>query len=137
MKKTHIIGIVLIAVCIAAIIGSISDSSTYASFEEAFENKGSEYHVVGTLNRDKEVHYDPEENPNLMSFYLVDQEGNERKVYLNRSKPQDFERSENIVLIGKAREDAFYATDLLMKCPSKYENETRIQSASNGPDGSY
>ena len=45
MKKTHIILIVIIAVAIAAIVGSISDSSTYADFDEAFSNVGEEYHA--------------------------------------------------------------------------------------------
>jgi cytochrome c-type biogenesis protein CcmE len=39
------------------------------------------------------------------------------------SKPQDFERSEQIVLTGKMKGDEFVATDILMKCPSKYKDE--------------
>lgn len=122
MKKTHIIGIVLIAVTIAVIIGSISDSSTYADFSEAFENPGREYHVVGTLNREKESVYDPQKNPDLFVFYMNDKDGLERKVVLHRNKPQDFERSDQIVIIGEAVEDEFHAKQILLKCPSKYED---------------
>lgn len=128
MKRSHIIGIVIIAVAIATIIGSITDSSTYASFKEAFRNKGTSYHVVGTLDRDKEVVYNPEENPELVKFHLEDRKGNTRKVHLHMAKPRDFERSENIVLIGEAREDAFHASDMLMKCPSKYNDKKKVAS---------
>lgn len=120
MKKLHILGIVIIAVAIGAILSALSDSGTYADFSQAFSNKGDEYHVVGALNKEKPQVYNPEENPNLFTFYMVDNNGVEKKVNLHKSKPQDFERSEQIVLIGKASGDTFEARDLLMKCPSKY-----------------
>ena len=121
MKKTHIILIVVIAVVIAAMIGAISDSSTYADFDQAFDNPGSEFHVVGQLARDKETVYDPQSNPDLFIFHMKDANGQEKKVYLHKSKPQDFERSEQIVLIGEAGNDgALHANEILMKCPSKY-----------------
>lgn len=121
MKKTHIILIVVIAIVIAAMVGAINDSSTYANFSEAFENPGSEYHVVGKLAENNQMNYDPATNPDLFEFQMVDNNGLEKKVVLHKSKPQDFERSEQIVLIGEAGSDgAFHANEILMKCPSKY-----------------
>ncbi len=121
MKKTHIVLIVVIAVVIGAMIGAISDSSTYADFAEAFDNPGSEFHVVGELAKDKETVYDPQTNPDMFVFHMKDANGEEKKVVLHKSKPQDFERSEQIVLIGEAGDDgAFHANEILMKCPSKY-----------------
>ena len=129
MKKTHIIGIVVIVIAIAAIISSISDSSTYANFEEAFAHPSQEYHVVGTLDRSAAIDYNPSVNPNLTVFTMVDKEGVKSKVYLNKSKPQDFERSESVVLIGKAKDNAFYANDILMKCPSKYDQDNKLDTS--------
>lgn len=120
MKKSHIAFIVVIAVLIGAMITAINDSSSYANFSEAFENPGEEFHVVGKLNRDKETTYEPTENPDLFVFYMTDINNEEHKVYLHKSKPQDFERSEQIVLIGKADGNEFHANEILMKCPSKY-----------------
>lgn len=128
MKKNHLIGIVIIAIAIGAIMSTISDSSTYSDFSEAFANEGSEYHIVGKLNRDKEPVYNPSVNPDLFTFYMTDIKGNEKKVLLYKSKPQDFERSEQIVLIGKAKGDEFHADEILMKCPSKY-NDGKIAGA--------
>jgi cytochrome c-type biogenesis protein CcmE len=120
MKKTHIAFIVVIAVLIGAMTTAINDSSSYADFGEAFENPGEEFHVVGKLNRDRETIYEPIENPDLFVFYMTDVNNGERKVFLHKSKPQDFERSEQIVLIGKADGKDFHANEILMKCPSKY-----------------
>ena len=123
MKKGHILGIVLIAVAIGAILSTLYDSSTYADFNEAFQNEGKEYHVVGQLNKEKETIYNPGENADKFSFWMVDNEGKEKQVHLYKAKPQDFERSEQIVLIGKAQGDSFHAREILMKCPSKYNDE--------------
>ncbi|NNF01194.1 MAG: cytochrome c maturation protein CcmE [Bacteroidia bacterium] len=122
MKRSHIIGIVLIAVAIAVIISTVSSSSNYADFSEAFENPRKTYHVVGQLNLEKEMSYDPKTDANKFSFYLIDINGEERKVVYNDTKPQDFERSEQIVLIGKANGEEFQAKEILMKCPSKYND---------------
>jgi cytochrome c-type biogenesis protein CcmE len=120
MKKTHIAAIVLIAIAIGAIISTFSDSSTYANYAVAVANPGKEFHVVGVLNKEKEMTYNPTVNANLFSFYVVDNEGKEFKVNFKGTKPQDFERSEQIVLTGAYKNGEFYASKILMKCPSKY-----------------
>jgi cytochrome c-type biogenesis protein CcmE len=37
--------------------------------------------------------------------------------------PPDLQRSEQVVVIGSFREDVFVADKILLKCPSKYEEE--------------
>ncbi len=127
MRRSHIIALLVIAIVAAFMVASFSDSSSYADFAEAFANPDREYHVVGTLDRSEDIIYDPEVNANLTRFTMIDNNGERREVFLNKSKPQDFERSESLVLIGKAREESFYATDMLMKCPSKYKEEQRFE----------
>ncbi|MDQ3051074.1 MAG: cytochrome c maturation protein CcmE [Bacteroidota bacterium] len=135
MKKIHIIGIVLIAVSLGVIVSTISNSSTYAPFSTAMEHEGKTYHIVGTLNLEKDFIYNPEQNANIFGFYLVDNEGREMKVLYNDSKPQDFEKSEQIVVIGKVVGNEFHVGQggLLMKCPSKYNgNEAQQNMISSG-----
>ncbi|MCF8278388.1 MAG: cytochrome c maturation protein CcmE [Flavobacteriales bacterium] len=120
MKKTHILAIIVIAIAIGAIMTTVADSSTYSNFKEAIENPGKEYHVVGKLNKEAEMTYDPEVDANLFAFRMIDNNGDEQLVHFAGSKPQDFERSESIVLVGKYENDAFEASKILMKCPSKY-----------------
>jgi cytochrome c-type biogenesis protein CcmE len=119
MKKSSIAGILIIALAIGIIISTYADSSTYGSFNDAKEST-SELHVVGQLNKEKELFYDPKQDANYFAFYMRDNEGRESKVVFNGSKPQDFERSEQIVLTGKMVGNEFHASKILMKCPSKY-----------------
>lgn len=127
MKKIHIIAIVVIAVALAVIVSTISNSSTYAPFSTAIQHEGKTFHVVGKVDKTKEFIYNPESNANVFGFYLVDNEGVEKKVMYNGTKPQDFERSEQIVVIGKMEGDEFHANQLLMKCPSKYNGNQQDQ----------
>ena len=122
MKKIHIVGIIIIAVAIGAIFTTLNNTSTYASFTEAANEPDSEFHVVGKLNKAKETIYEPKVDANIFTFYMLDNKGLERKVVLHKNKPQDFERSEQIVLIGKMQGEDFHASDILMKCPSKYND---------------
>ena len=123
MKKAHIIGLIIIAACIGVIISTVTDSSTYVNFATASQHEGKEFHVVGQLVRDKAMHYDPIEDPNYFSFYMIDNVGEERKVIFADTKPRDLEKSEQIVLIGKMEGKQFHASKILMKCPSKYVEE--------------
>lgn len=122
MKKSHIIILLVIAVCIGVVFISLSSSETYANFNESNLHRNKTYHVVGKLNRDKDILYDPQSDANLFTFYLTDKEGVERKVFLHKAKPQDFDKSEQIVVIGRMQDDGFHAKDLLTKCPSKYSD---------------
>ncbi|MCG8327487.1 MAG: cytochrome c maturation protein CcmE [Chitinophagales bacterium] len=122
MKKIYIVAIVMVAVAIGLLTTAAEDMSTYATFEEAIQN-GKRVKIAGQLAKDKEMYYNPEEDPNYFSFYIRDTEGEERKVVLLSEKPQDFELSEQIVLTGEMKDDEFIATDMLMKCPSKYKDE--------------
>ncbi len=120
MKKLHVLAIIVIAIAIGVIFVSLKNTSTYADFQEALENPGKEYHVVGTLDKSTPQIYEPRINPDEFHFSMVDNKGVVQPVVLHKSKPQDFEKSEQIVLIGEMREGRFHANDILMKCPSKY-----------------
>lgn len=122
MKKLHIIGIIVIALAIGVIFVSLKNTSTYADFAEALENPGKEYHVVGKLDKNAPQIYEPRTNPDQFLFSMVDNKGMVKQVVLHKSKPQDFEKSEQIVLIGKMEGGNFHANDILMKCPSKYND---------------
>ncbi len=120
MKKTSIIGLIIIAIAIAAILSMYGDSSTYEDFSVAKDNSGKEYHIVGTLNRKKEKYYDPQKDANYFTFYLIDQKGVECKVIYHNPEPPDFDRSEQIVIVGSMEGQDFEASKILLKCPSKY-----------------
>lgn len=128
MKKTHIAIIVIIAVAIGALVATMGSGSTYADFTEATKNPDTEYHVVGVCNKARGTEYNPAVNTDEFTFYLVDSKGIEKKVVLHKNKPQDFDRSEQIVIIGKMQGGEFHAKDILMKCPSKYNDGKPVET---------
>jgi len=128
MKKTHIVVLVFIAACVGVIIARTGDYSTYETFTTAANKPNKEFHVVGTLAPGMDMYYDPEVDPNYFSFYMLDNDGVQRKVVFPGTKPQDFERSEQVVLVGKMTGEEFRATQILTKCPSKYiEDELEVK----------
>lgn len=102
---------------------SSQDLSTYATFEIATKNK-SKSKIVGQLSLKDPIVYQPEVDANRFSFYLIDEAGSKKKVILMEPKPRDFERSEQIVVTGRMNaQDEFMASEVLLKCPSKYKDE--------------
>ena len=124
MKRTHIIALIFVAVLVATLTVMLGNGfSRYENFESAYAKKGKEFTVVGYLNKEKGITYEPTKNPNLFSMYIIDADGTEKKVIVKKAKPRDIERSEKIVVIGKMKNDVFVADDILMKCPSKYQEK--------------
>ena len=130
MKKSHILAIVVIAVAIAIIIATAGDASTYVNFSQAYQmaqtGNNKSIHVVGQLKKDVDGHVIGLENTadNLsFSFIMIDENGKEQNVFYNEPMPPDFIRSENVVVIGGYQGDHFVADKILLKCPSKYQEQ--------------
>ena len=135
MKKSAIIGLITIAICIGFLVSLNADTDSYSNFATA-TTSAKEEHVMGYWQKDKGMYYDAQKDPNHFSFYMKDEKGAVNKVVLNGAKPQDFERSEKIVLIGKMDNETFYASKILMKCPSKY-NDNLVEIKQNGQAKTY
>jgi len=86
---------------------------------------------MGYWEKSKGTYYDAVKDANHFSFYMKDEKGEIRQVIYNGTKPQDFEKSEKLVLIGKMDKDKFYASKILMKCPSKY-NDNLVEVNKDG-----
>lgn len=132
MKKIHIFGLIVIAMAIGIIVSTYGNASTYSNFTEAEElakeGETTDVHVVGKLKKDATgqivgMKYDPVMDANHFEFMLVDTNKVEKRVVYQSPKPQDFDKSEQVVVIGKMKGDYFECNKILMKCPSKYTNE--------------
>jgi len=131
MKKSHLFVLVVIAAAVGIIIATAGDASTYVSFDEAYQlaanGSSKDIHVVGTLKKNSSgevVGIEPGADRVSFEFLLVDDRGREQKVFYNEPMPPDFMRSENVVVIGQYKGDRFVASKILLKCPSKYQDET-------------
>ncbi|HJW28309.1 MAG TPA: cytochrome c maturation protein CcmE [Saprospiraceae bacterium] len=122
IKFMPFIILALMAAGVILLISASKDMSTYNTFAQV-KAAGEPSKVVGLLAKDKPMYYDAEKNPNLFRFFMTDQSGELHEVTLKAAKPQDFELSEQVVVTGQFEGDAFVASSILMKCPSKYKNE--------------
>lgn len=130
MKKTHILGIIIIAVAVMIIIITAGDASTYVTFSEAkkmaLEGNNKKIHVVGQLKKDEQgniLGIQPSNDMLSVSFIMIDNNSTEQQVYYNEPMPPDLSRSEQVVVIGSYHNDLFVADKILLKCPSKYQEE--------------
>lgn len=131
MKKSHILILVVIAVAVGVIISTTGDASSYVDFGKAHELASSgddkSVHVVGQLKKSPagEVVDLKKSADNLsFTFVMVDETGAEEIVYHNEPMPTDFLRSEKVVIIGHFQGNTFLAEKILLKCPSKYQENT-------------
>ncbi len=135
MKTKYITVMIVISIAIAIVMAMAGDASTYVSFSEAKElsNKGfkKSIHVVGSLLRsgNKEI-TGIEESPDKLSFKfkMVDENGLVQQVFHANPIPSDFTKSEQIVIIGYYNEVNFIADKILLKCPSKYQEEPNFSA---------
>ena len=130
MKKSHVLGIVVIAIAISVIVSTAGDASTYVSFKEAknisLTNSEKKIHVVGNLKKGNEGEVlGIETSPDQMAFkfIMLDENNFEQLVLHPNPMPTDFTRSEQVVVVGSYSGDVFVADKILLKCPSKYQEE--------------
>jgi len=136
MKKKYIFTIIIIAVAMVIIVSMAGDASTYVNFDEAKELSEGGFkksiHVVGELPKDKEGNVlGIEESPDKLSFKfdMIDEKGFKQTVLFADPIPTDFLKSEQVVIVGAYSGDKFIADKILLKCPSKYEEDVEISAS--------
>jgi len=111
-----------------------SQVSGYMNFEQAAQTE-SRAHVVGTWVEARPTRYD--RGDNVFSFYMKDESGTVQRVRYTNPKPANFEQAEQVVVEGQMQGDAFVADDILVKCPSKYNEQKGLkQKASTSASAS-
>lgn len=131
MKPKLIIGIVAIIGFTSMVMINFGESiSSYTDFESA-KGKNSA-HIAGIWDDSKEYGFSAQQKQ--FSFYMEDEKGIVKKVVYAKPKPNNFEDADQIVVIGKMRGEIFYANDMLIKCPSKYNegNPEQLTAAKEG-----
>ena len=124
MKTSHIVIIIIVAVVgIGAIVSLMSESRSYADFPTAAKHPSKSFDIIGTLDTTKAIIYEATVNPDEFSFYMFDDRGNHSKVTVSKPKPQDFEKSISVVVSGHMEGDIFLGSSVLLKCPSKYQDQ--------------
>ena len=125
MKPKTIIGLVLLLGFGMLLFANFGEQvGGYMSFEEAHAS-GTSAHIVGDWVKERDYSYDRESN--VFSFYMKDEAGNVRLVNYPNPKPANFEDAERLVIEGFTDGDVFVAKHILVKCPSKYNDERALE----------
>ncbi len=76
----------------------------------------------------KEKSYDQNLQDKTFTFVMADEKGTEMKVNFKGVMPNNFEMASSIVVTGKYENGVFHASDILTKCPSKYQDQKSANS---------
>lgn len=124
MKTKHIAILVLIIASIMYLLTNIGNLSSYETIQSAKEKKGEFVHIIARLDTTEPYIYNANKDANLFTFSIKDSLGGKIKVMYNNPKPTDIEKAERIVLTGTVKNDYFECKEILIKCPSKYKDNT-------------
>ena len=119
MNIKVIVGIVVIvAGVILSAVNFVESNVEYGDFATA-EKTQKKIQVKGEWMKGQESYFDSEKAQFI--FYMKDDNNRTMKVVLDGAKPNNFELATSVVAKGKYMGDHFHATEVLTKCPSKYE----------------
>ena len=130
MNNKYIFGGIIIVVFLG-IMGYLF-TQTNIKYEEDFANiQNSSSTIKATGEWVKEKKFNIDNSKNQFSFFMKDYNGVEIKVVYDGAIPNNFESSTSVVVTGKYQNGIFHASDILTKCPSKYETQYEIQETNS------
>lgn len=123
LKPLHLIGIGIIV--LAIVLGYFGLQTAFRPYTTSVAEavgSGRGVQLAGFLVPGERGSYDATGN---FTFQMQDGAGKVVKVVYPKPKPANFEQAISIVAIGRydAGKGAFMADDMLVKCPSKYQEQ--------------
>jgi cytochrome c-type biogenesis protein CcmE len=121
MKVKVIVGVVVIvAGIILSAVSFVQTNVEYGDFATA-ERTQKKIQVKGEWMKEMESAFDAKTAQ--FSFFMKDDNNRVVKVVLDGARPNNFELATSIVAKGSFKGNYFHATEVLTKCPSKYEGD--------------
>lgn len=119
MQKKYIIGGIIILVFIIWAGYSFKSALTpYVSIEDA---KAAQRTVQVKGERMGSGNFDIQTNK--FNFRIKDEEGHLLNIVYEGPKPGNFDQASHVVCVGDYEDGVFKAREILVKCPSKYQEE--------------
>jgi cytochrome c-type biogenesis protein CcmE len=119
--KVIIASIVIVVFLIFGAVSFMGSNVEYTDFNKA-EQFGKKVQVKGIWVKEKESRFDQKKSQFI--FFMKDDNEREAKVIFDGAKPNNFEMATSIVAKGRYKEGAFHASEILTKCPSKYNGDS-------------
>lgn len=128
-KKRLFISIAFLVLFATLVLYNFSGSiSSYVDFEEAEGREGYRSYVIGTWEPDMPHGFNMETR--TFNFHMKDESGNIRRVVFSNAKPANFEEADQLVVKGTMQNGVFFSDDMLVKCPSKYNDTQSLELTS-------
>jgi len=126
MIKGSIVSGVVASVAIVAVFVAFSNGgSPYVTMLQAQKSKGDNLHLAGDLLKNSIT---PNISEHTLRFKLRDQDGTIVNVVYKGEVPANMSEATKVVAIGHADGSVFTSDKLLVKCPSKYEEQPKGSS---------
>lgn len=118
--KVIIAAVAVVAFIVLGALSFIENNVEYTDVSGAMRSH-KKVQLKGQWIREKPSAFDAKTIQ--FTFFLVDDQGKECKVVLDGAAPNNFEMATSVVAKGRynAQNGYFHATEVLTKCPSKYE----------------
>ena len=126
LKPLHIIGFAIVILSIVlGYYGLSASMRPYTTQISEATNSAQGVQLAGFLGSKGEYN-----EAGKFTFLLQDSTGKKIKVISSEPKPSNFEQAVSIVAIGHydAKSGDFIAESLLVKCPSKYQEQMNAQT---------
>ena len=121
MKKKYIIGLLIAVVFLVFAILSFDKSRVeYSNIAKAKES-GKTVQIIGKRLEEKKWNFD--EKANLLTFSIKDEKGQITDVIYEGAPPNNFDIAPSLVIKGKFEDNKLVASQILTKCPSKYQGQ--------------
>jgi cytochrome c-type biogenesis protein CcmE len=119
--KVVVGGLIIVLGIVLGVVNFFDSNVEYGDFALAKKTQ-KKIQVKGEWVKNRESSFDTEKIQ--YTFYLKDDSGEILKVVLDGAKPNNFGLAASVVIKGKYMNNYFHATEVLTKCPSKYEGKT-------------
>jgi cytochrome c-type biogenesis protein CcmE len=118
--KVIVAAVVVVAFIVLGALSFMENNVEYTDVSGAMKSH-RKVQLKGQWVREKPSAFDS--RTTQFTFFLVDEQGKECKVVLDGAAPNNFEMATSVVAKGRYNTDEgyFHATEVLTKCPSKYE----------------
>lgn len=123
MKIGVVLSIIVGVVAASAMMMAfLMNSSPYVTIAEAKTMQGTSLHVIGDLDKST-VFTDVKAGE--VRFAMTDEKGDRMNVVYSGPTPSNMGEATQVVAVGGMKENVFYAHQLNLKCPSKYEGQNK------------
>ncbi len=120
MKTRYIIGGLIAVAFLAFGLYSLDTAKIDYVNIAAAKSTDRKVQVKGIWVKDRGTNYD--NAANVFTFTMADESGQHIDVVYHGARPNNFEIAESIVVKGRVEGNTMQASEILTKCPSKYES---------------